>query len=165
MRTSLTIGGSIDIATTDEVKSIVGDSTDTLSKMFRRSNRKPVRRTIPASIQMPTTGAGILDVGSPPSGSTWCLVDVVVTGNDDHTAVAAATAALYIGDPANVMLGTLLRPGIAIPGSWSFSKEVIFAHFGESIFVSVSGAAAATNLSAVVRVHQYIEDMIEADRI
>lgn len=165
MRAVMTLGGELDIATADEVRDIVKDSTDSIGGMLRRGRRQPVRRQIPESIQMPASGAGIISFGSPPSGSTWCLVDVVVSGADDHTAVAAATAALYIGSSASPGLGMLLRPGQAVPGFWSFSKEVIFAHFGDEVFVSVAGAAAGVTLSAVARVHQYVEDAIEAGSI
>lgn len=165
MRTTMTLGGELDIATTDEVRDIVKDSTDSIGGLFRRGQRRPVRRSLPVSTQASAAGATILNFGSPPSGSTWCLVDVVTSGGDDHTAVAGATGALYIGNSASPQLGMLLRPGQAIPGFWSFSKEVIFAHYGDDIFVSVTGAAANSTLSAVARIHQYVEDAIEAGSI
>lgn len=165
MRTNIAIGGEIEVATADEVRGIVQESTDSITGMLRSRGVKPLRRTIPTSARAVLNVPTVLDFGSPPSGSTWCLVDVVVTGADDRTLVANTTGALYVGDPANIMLGNLLRPAQAIPGFWSFSKEVIFAHYNDSVFVVVYGAAADQGLAAVARIHQYSEDTIEANRM
>lgn len=162
----LMIGASADIVSGDELKA---SEERVIGALRRPAPRQAIRRRRMASAVMPAAGPLVLDLDGPPADSMWSLIHVVITGADDHTAVAGASAALYVGgeppaiNAGNVAnwlppLGDLLQPGIAVPGYWAFSKETVYAHFGDSVFVVVYGAAAGTNLSAVARVHEWHPD-------
>lgn len=165
MEVQLDFGASVDIASSDEVRQM-GDS---VVSRLRRRGKRVLRRIIPSSTVMPAAGPALLDFGQVPAGSIWAVVHCLVTGADDHTAVANAFAALYFGGiaPAGLLssnlpaLGNLLEPGIAVPAVWRYSKEIITGHDGDGLFSLVYGAGAGTNLAGVARVYEWHPDSAE----
>ena len=148
-------GAEIDIASAAEVRQY---TDDVVSRLRPAPRPRAIRRTPTMSGVMPAAGALVLDLGGPPSNAMWSVTSVVVTGSDDRTAVAAGVAVLYLGGEAQATpsLLNLLKPGsTAIPVDWTFSKDTIFAHAGDNLFVLVYGAAPGTNLMAVARVHEW----------
>jgi len=161
MKATMVLGGELDIATTDEVRDIVGSATDSILSKIPRGKRLPDRRRIPASAIAVAGTTTVLDFGGPQASHVWAVIDVVVTGADDRTAVAATTAAIYIGDPVTAMLGMLLRPAQAVPSFFSFAKEYPL-HFGENLFMNVYGAGTGQVLSGVATIYQYLEGIVES---
>jgi len=157
MKAEMVLGGVLDVASTDEVQSIVDGAVRELRVPARR---RAQRRTLVQSTQMPVAGFAVLDLGLVPEGAMWALVDCIVVGGDDHTTVTNASAALYAGGQApNVggpapMLGNLLRPGTAVPAVWPLTKD-LYLHTGDGLYVLVYGATAAVNLVAIARVYEW----------
>lgn len=155
MRLSLGGDAEIELASTDEIRAI----SDNAVSRIRAPHPKPRLKSNPASGVMPATGPLILDLGSPPAGSVWSIISVVVVGSDDRTAVPAGIAALYLGgEPSlNPSLMNLLEPGsTTIPVRWNYNPDMHFAHVGDSLYVLVYGAAAGLNIAAVSRYHEWM---------
>lgn len=152
----------IDFATKDDIRR-------GFSALGRRlhSKDRSIRRSLQVAGQMPTAGPLLLDFGGPPTGTMWAPLIVGIVGSDDHTAVANGVWAVYAGGEAVLtpvpMLGNLLIPGNVtgatdkIPGYVQPSgKEDVYLHYGDSLFVLVYGAAAATNLLAYAKVREIV---------
>jgi hypothetical protein len=90
------------------------------------------------------------------AGDQWSAAVVSM-----NTVTASCVAALYVGNPArqvgaNVadlpVLGNLVRPGIAVPGSFQFSGEKYPVHDSDNLFVVVYTATATAFYSATATV-------------
>lgn len=181
MKTTLMLGGELDIATADEVRE-VGDevSSRVLDGLSKRP--LPIRRRVPTNVVATAGQANVLlDFGTPAMGRMWNVMEIVVLGVDDHTAVAgtiggAAIAVPYIGSlplgtPLTVAgtappLGDAVRNSITIPGVFLFTKEAQWVHQGENLFVYVQGMNAFPQpLTGVATVNEWIDKYVEAGRM
>lgn len=162
MRVQLAFGGEVDIASTGEVSEMMDGVADKVIGAIPRRRRKPLLRRIPVSQQVPAVGPTLLNFGSVPPGYTYEITHCVVVGADASTVLAGASAALYIGNSSTYGQGNILQPGIVVPGYWNFGGGVVYGHFGDEVFVVVTGAAATANVSAVLSVLQHSEDSVEA---
>lgn len=175
---SFILGAEADLASGDEVRSAVKAGNDLLlSRLNTRHHGN--RRRIPASINNAgagATGTWVLDFGNPQGGSLWWAVEVVVTAADDRTAPAGAVAALYCGAPPRQLtattivdtppLGSLIRPGLALPATFTFAKESFPIKDGENLFVIVySPTTALTVASAVATVTEVNASSVSANVI
>lgn len=138
---------------------------DRIAKGLKRDHSN--RLTIPMSGVMPAAGPLLLDFGKPPNGALWVPLWLVVTGADDHTAVANSSVATYLGgQPPNSPtlasspppLMNLLIPATTatvIPYYVSISgKDAVYANQTDGVYCLVYGAAAGTNLTANLRVRE-----------
>lgn len=126
---------------------------DDLRKATRRP-QPPLRIRRVASVTS-TTGAAvpnIMSLGNPSAGRVWNVMSLAVVGNDDHTAVAGSTVALYAGDPTSPSLGQLIMPataGTVLPFFEDIGTNVIWIESMAELFVIVNGAGVGQNLTAV----------------
>lgn len=162
MRISLGGAVEVDLATTEDIGGMMDGAVDKVIGAIPRRKRKPLLRRIPASQQTTANVPTVLDFGTVPAGYTYEITHCVVVGADDFTVLAGATAALYIGNPANFALGDIVQPGIPVPGYWNIGQATMYSHFGANVFVVVRGAAGAVNVSGVLSVTQHSEDTVEA---
>lgn len=159
------MGAEVELATKGDVIDGFDGVADRVIGALPKRKRKPLLRRIPSSGAVPTVGVLVLPFGNVPAGYTYEYTHCVVVGADASTVLAGASAALYIGNTSIFGLGNIVQPGIAVPGFWNFGGGVIYGHFGDEIFVVVSGAAAGANVSAVLTVLQHAEDTVEAGGI
>lgn len=155
---SLEAGISIDLATKDDIDAGFSKVLDRIP----RRKRKPLLRRLPTSGVVVAGTPLVLAFGDVAAGYTYEIVHCVVVGADASTVLAGASAALYLGNPSSPSLGQILQPGIAVPGFWNFGGSVIYSHFGDQTYVVVTGAAAGSNVSAILSVIQHTEDTVEA---
>ncbi len=151
----LNAGAEVDIASGDELKS-------GLAALEEKLGKKPPRPTF-LSFTQSRLGAGVIVVGSPPSGRIWNLVTLSLMGNDDTTVIANARAALYVdSQEGNLSLATCRIPGLAVPSFTSISKGTLWAHSEGSVILNVSGAVAATDqVVATISVMEWREGDVE----
>lgn len=177
MKASLLLGSEIDIASGDEVRAAAQDTKDGILSFLASPPARANRRRIPASygVSAAATGTWVIDFGSPQGGYLWYLVEVVLTGNDDRTAIAGSFGTLYIGTPARQLtnttiidtplLGSLVRPGVALPTAFTFSGEQFPVHDGENLFAIIySPTTAVANVSGVATVMEVPDDEILRNR-
>jgi len=171
-------GITADIATPGEVKTAVDASVnDGIGRLLERlpSPDRGARLRPIASVNPGAAGNFVLNLGQPSPGCIWMLVEVCVTGPDDRTAVATTSAALYAGIPGRQSgaatvsdippLGNLIRPGIAVPGTFQFSGEPMFIKDSEALTVMVyTGATVVATLSAVATVMQLEDTAVSWNR-
>lgn len=158
---SFEAGISIDLATKGDIDA----GFEKILSRIPRGKRKPILKRLVVSGIVPAAGPLILAFGDNAAGYTYEIVHCVVYGADASTALAGASAALYLGNPSAYGLGNLVQPGIAVPGFWNFGGSVLYSHFGDQTFVVISGAAASANAGATLTVIQHYEDTIEAGAI
>ena len=159
------LGGAIEVATRDEVREEVDRGVNDL--LGRLPNRHlGNRRRLPASYSVvgaASTGTWVLDFGSPQNDYIWWLVEVVITGKDDREAPASAVSSLYAGSPARQLtnntivdtppLGAIVRPAVAVPSVFTFSKEAFPVKDGENLMAIVySLTTTMTVISGVATV-------------
>lgn len=137
------IGAKFDVATEQEVAkhclNLQGHFDKKLSEM--RSRVAPIRRTIAASVVIPTIPTGATFVlpfvpERPSLGRTWNLTRFTVTGGDDNTSIPNYKAALYVGDTQAPNLTQVIIPGVAFPYFTTFNLANVWVHDTESIFVN-----------------------------
>jgi hypothetical protein len=170
----LTMGGLVDVASGDEVRTAVDSGVERILGRLPDKDRG-IRRRIPASDSANATGTFVLDFGAPGTGWLWWVQEVVVTGADDRTALANSVAALYCGSPpthrtpttidAAPNLGTLIRPGQALPALFPFSGEAFPIHERENLFAVVYLGTAALFVSGVATVVEIPASAVLMDRM
>lgn len=164
----MALGADFEAVTESEMKSAFGAFGGDLRKALSKPPRilRPLTRAV--SVPALTSGATVpLVVGRPDSGRTWVVTRVTVLGADDHTTVANLTAALYIGDPANISLGQCVMPGQAIPFISTQNEHAFTVHDREDLFLnlSASGAVTATNVVATIQAYEYRDVDLESQAI
>jgi hypothetical protein len=155
-------GVEVDLASKGDLSSMFDEGVDKIVSALPRRKRKPLLRRIPQSAIAVANVPTILTFDAPPADYTYEITHCVVVGADASTVLAGATAALYVGNSSVYSLGNIVQPGIVVPGYWNIGNGVIYAHFGDEVFVVVTGAATGANVSAVLSVLQHTEDTIEA---
>ncbi len=134
----LNLGAEVDIASGDELANGLKDLEEKLG------HRGP--RPVFLSFTGRRLGAGVIPLGSPPSGRMWNIVTWTLVGNNDATAIANAVAALYVDSQEdNLSLGGCRIPGFAVPAFTTISKGTLWAHSEGSVLVNVTGNVAATD--------------------
>lgn len=157
MRVAFNLGAEADLLSKDEFDS---GMTSLASALRPNPKDRSIRRFGIDSGVMPATGPLLLNLGGPPANTLWIPLLIVVTGGDDHTAVAASQLAVYFGGEPSLTppLQALLIPGSTAPmiPYWQQigGKDAIYGHYGDSLFVLVYGAAAGTNIAATARVRE-----------
>jgi hypothetical protein len=177
MNVTFALGAEADLVSGDELRSGLRDTENSiLSKMPPRwkGNRMRIPQSANAGVAA-ATGTWVLDFGSPSGGDLWWVIEVVVTGPDDRTAVAGAFATLYAGAPpgqnGNALagfpaIGGLIRPGIAVPGFFPFSRDAFAVKDGENLFAVVySPTTPILSVSAVATVVAINASAVSYDRI
>lgn len=145
----IALGAEVDAVTSDELKS----GLDGLRGELTRSLRKVPRIMRPLSASNPavsiTTGENItLSLGSPSTGRIWVVTRVTVMGADDHTAVAAAMGAVYVGYDNGLDLtdgpglSQCVLTGTAIPFTTVLNEHAIVVHDREILMVNVAATGA-----------------------
>lgn len=147
------------------VSAEMGLTSDTFEKgitsLKKHFPRDPsIRKAIPRSGIMPTSGPLLLNFGSSPAGALWVPMYVTVSGPDDHTAVASGQYAVYFGGRGDTSpgLANLLVPATtntAIP-NWTVlsNKNALYGYFGDEFFILVYGATTGTIINAVARIRE-----------
>ena len=118
---------------------------------------------------IPATGPLILSFGSCSAGRKWNALSWSVVGSDDHTAVAATLASLYVGDPFDAyglapQLSQLVQPAQAVPSFTNFQPGTVWAASNEAVFVAIYGTAAQA-ISVTARFAEYPESAVTAQNI
>lgn len=124
-----------------------------------RPEANTIHRTIPSSGIMPASGGLVLEFASgPPYGAIWYPVWITVFGPDDRTAVANSSVAVYAGGEEYApSLANLLIPATTatvLPWFYRIGKDTIPILTGDDVFAVVYGAAAGTQIGAVLRVRE-----------
>lgn len=160
---------SIDVAVSAALS--IGDVEKVGDSVVDRVNRKPkpnyIRRSASFNIATPMAmGAGggfinqsgglTLDIGAPPTSRIWQIRVATLFGNDDHTVVSAATMSIYVGDPLNPGLHSLLVTGLAIPSTTFFPDTCLWCHPNENIFL-VSNTAIQQQVGVNVAIEEWVE--------
>ena len=174
------IGAEADIVSGGEMRDAVEAGTSRILDSLPRDKDRGVRLrpTGSTNINPPAIGNAVITFAphTPAPGTLWWLVEVVVTGADDRTAIAGAVAALYCGSPARQLsnaaitdvplLGSLVRPAQALPAVFAFGGEAFPVKEGEELFVIVySPTNAITLLSAVATVMQVNSSAVSVNRL
>lgn len=132
---------------------------------------KDVAVTFPAPI--PALNAGVAPTVTVPATVGGPAYSITVTG---QTVTAPPVAAMYCGAPSRQQtptsvidtpsLGTLVRPGVALPAVFQFPKEVWPVHNGENLFAVVySTLAPLTVVSGVATVIEIDSSLVTLDRM
>lgn len=141
----LALGAEMDLATGDEL----ADSTRSILEAQQAANQlyTPLPRI--------NSGTGVVLLGSPPNGRTWNIVSLLLLGTDDHTSVAGATVALYVGNPANAPLSDCINPGQSVPMAVTFARHCHWVFPGETLYCNVTGTASLITVRAGVHEYRY----------
>ena len=83
-------------------------------------------------------------------GRIWAITRITIAANDDHTALANATIAAYVGDAATPMLGSLLIPGVAIPYFNTFNTKAVWVDDGAELFFMLNPIATVVTPQTIV---------------
>jgi hypothetical protein len=150
----LALGSEVDIVSGPEL-------TEGLHGLGERLlGKEPIRPTYsfrPGADLMPAAGPLKLDLGRPPVGRMWNLLGVTTFGADDATTTASAKVAIYCGDIQNVSLVQLKIPALVVPVFQSVTKSVLWCMDSETLFASVTGAAATSPIGVIVHVAEWRE--------
>lgn len=131
----------------------LGEKLDNIHSVLNKHEPRPTYLRIPRA--MPgATGQNILNFGKPPANKIWNILALAAFGTDDHTTVAGSNIALYGGDPDNVSLPALIYTGFTLPGTTTFSKDVLWAYPSEFVFANVTLTGAA-NIGAILTVAEW----------
>lgn len=76
-------------------------------------------------------------IGRPSAGRIWVLTRVTALGDDDTTAKTGLSAAIYIGDDANVGISQCVRNGQAIPFTTTENEHAYVVHDRETLFANL----------------------------
>ena len=154
--------GTFDLATGDEVNKLK-DSVDALGDKFPGRTRA-VRKRIPQSVTLTQT-ATFLSFGTPPAGSVWLLVEVVVPSP------LTGKCQLYLGTPPLAdtqipLLGGVVRPEVVVPNVFIFQRDFT-ALENEQVYVWFYGAPGATanTFAATLTVIELPSDALERNVI
>lgn len=120
----------------------LGEKLDAIHSVLNKQEPKPSYLRIPRGLPG-ATGSNILNFGKPPANKIWNILAIAGFGSDDHTTVAGSNLALYAGDPDNASLPALLYTGFTLPGSATFSKDVLWCYPNEFAFANVVLTGAA----------------------
>lgn len=155
MEVKLAMGAAVDIASGKELT----DGLDSLGERILGGSQRPYPTLTyrPKADVMPTAGPLTLDLGKPPVGRMWNIMGVTTYGVDDATTTANAKVALYCGDSANVTLFQLKIPALVVPSFLSITKGVLWCLDSESLFASVTGAAASAPIGINVHIAEWRE--------
>lgn len=174
------LNAEADIASGAEVQAVRDDVAGVKSMLTRdlntdRATRQRPMNSVAVAVAAGTgiTGSFIIDLGSPPPGRVWGLLEVIVTGKDEAEAPTGAVASLWAGVPGRQVgatvadlptLGSLIRPALAVPSVFTFSGEAWWVKDQENLFVLVrSASTAVTNLSAVATVAELKSSAVSID--
>ena len=165
----MALGADFEAVTESEMKDAFGKFGGDL----RRSLSKPPRilRPLTRAVTLPALPSGTsaqLVVGRPDSGRTWVVTRVTLLGADAHTTVADMTAAVYIGDPANVGIGQCVYHGQAIPFTSTQNEHAWTVHDREDMFfniVSSADVAAGQIVVATIQAYEYRDVDLESQAI
>lgn len=175
------LNAEADIASSAEVAQLASDVTDVKHLLTRDINTdRAIRQRPIGSVAVANaagvgiTGSFVIDLGSPPAGRVWGLLEVVVTGKDEAEAPSGAVASLWAGaTPRQATastitdlptLASLIRPALALPATFTFSGEAWWVKDQENLFVVVrSTTTAVTNLSAVATVAELKSSAVSID--
>lgn len=155
MLAHLQLGAELDIASGKEVE-------EGFASLAAKLGKVPPRPTY-LSFSASRLGAGVIVLGSPPSGRIWNVVTVTLVGNDDTTVVANARVAVYVdSQEGNLSLANCRIPGLAVPAFTAISKGTLWAHSNGAVMANVSGAVATTDqVVATISVLEWRESDIE----
>lgn len=170
MKVAFNLGAEADLVSGDELRSTAKEIQDSIIKKLPRSRSLPIRQIMVGAAQTPASGPTVIILPNTPAlGRVWAVTHIVITGNDDRTTVAGATAACYRGMapvPGEVPdLTGLIFPAVAantIPLEKAYSNSTIWVHGGENVFAMVYGAAAGTSLQMNVEAMDYPDSVMEA---
>lgn len=166
----LALGGVVDVATPAEIDSAITGLQGHVDQQFetlKRGGSKFTWRTISAAVSSPFSIGGSLQLtmvpASPAVGKVWSVRRVTITGGDDHSTVAGITAALYAGDPYNLLLTQCIIPGQILPYFNTFGTGSMPVHDTEQLFFNVVSSAtiAFQEIAASITVIEWDESQVE----
>ena len=105
----------------------------------------------------------------PASGRVWNVLSVSIFGNDDHTAVAGAIAAIYGGElspsgsvtPTPGPMSDLILTGATIPNITFVPDKAVWLHEMESIYAIIYTPPINTQFVLTARVGEYPVEAVE----
>lgn len=157
MDVQLQLGGTLDIASGAEVTRMGNDIKRAFRDEFQRSLVFPIARKLTSQSETaPASGIVKAVVGTAvPPGRYWSLRSLVILGDDDHTAVTNASAALYIGDPVNHGLAEVNDTFNTVPASEQYSAGELIAGPGDAFFVVAYGITVAHTIVVNARFEDF----------
>lgn len=158
MEVKLDLGGTVDIVTSGELTAVAGDLKRAMRDEIRGGLMKPIRRKQTAQSDVATASGivkAVLNSNSIPPGRYWSLRNLVILGDDDHTAVVNATAALYIGDPVSSGYSEVNDTFTTVPASDQYSEGELVAGPGDVFFVVAYGITAGHTIIVNARFDDY----------
>lgn len=115
----------------------LGEKLDAIHQVLNKKEPKPNYLRIPRGIAG-VTGSNIVNFGKPPANKIWNVLALAGYGEDDHTLIADSNIALYAGDPDNPGLPGLMYTGFTLPGTVTFSKDIIWCYPNEFAFANIT---------------------------
>jgi hypothetical protein len=171
VKTILNLGVEVDFVTGDELDKAMSGLQDSIVRRLPKSRALPIRQNMVGAAVTPASGPTVIILPNTPAlGRVWAITHILLTGNDDRTTVAGATAACYRGmapgGTAQVPdLTGLIFPAVAantIPLEKAYSNSTIWVHGGENVFAMVYGATAGTSIQLMVEAMDYPDSVMEA---
>jgi hypothetical protein len=157
----LTMGAMADVASGGEVREAADGLFDRFTAHGRRG-RGIFDRRVASTVMAAGDPYALLNFGHPPDGHLWELASLMLTGADDHTAVAGATPAFYVGAPPTpagstpseselVIPATLGGVVASLPNYVTFGSRELVAMTSERCYVVIYSAPADQQLAGVLR--------------
>lgn len=135
----------------------------------RLDRRRPVHKPVGGSVTVPTGFSLPLLInlsGWPSVNRVWNVLTLGFYTGDLHTTIANVTCDVYAGTNPDPSVPTLTDgiASMALGSIQNFSKEVVWAEPGQSLFGLVygTGVAAGANYQLIARVGEYWIDAVEA---
>jgi hypothetical protein len=154
MKFSLGAAGEVDLATTDEIRKMLSES----SPVYPAIPTMPARYRSDQVSAVAVGGVALLKFERPKTGRQFNVRNLLVTGADDHTVVAGSSVAIYLGDTGALSgqgavsfpLGMLYQPGVqtdgtlaTIPWSNQFGSKQLVVGPAQDLFLNVQGAGTS----------------------
>jgi sulfate adenylyltransferase subunit 1 (EFTu-like GTPase family) len=162
----IALGAEADVVSGDELGDAKKSILDKIDGSKPSEKRFIARKLSGSGVSTGTAGfvVELYPVG-PAAGRAWNLTQIVVVGPDDHTAQSGVSVSWYLGDSSNIGLGQCIRPAMAAPSNYEFSKDVIWMDTNEQLFAVIYGATAGTQFTLMALARDFRQCDVYEQRI
>lgn len=168
----IALGGEFDVASGNELDEMGRGIRDHISSATAKPKRILRPLSVAKTISITTGENARLSFGGPSTGRTWIVTRINCMADDDHTALANATAAVYIGNDNGLditegpALTLCVLTGQSIPFTTILNEHALVVHDRELLMVNVNVSNSVdANIVANALVWEYKDVDIETQYI